>query len=110
MVGEKHTDDFYSYFKRWENFVYVCVCGGGALNGGFSCIQLREEAGLPKMTDHGLTTFTTCESGFRSPGIGRVFVEGRIHSLFLGTLLDFAPRVPQSLGAQIGCTDSSPHI
>ena len=89
----------------------VCVCvGGGALNGGFSCIQLREEAGLPKMTDHGLTTFTTCESGFRSPGIGRVFVEGRIHSLFLGTLLDFAPRVPQSLGAQIGCTDSSPHI
>lgn len=89
----------------------MCVCvWGGALNGGFSCIQLREEAGLPKMTDHGLTTFTTCESGFRSPGIGRVFVEGRIHSLFLGTLLDFAPRVPQSLGAQIGCTDSSPHI
>jgi len=88
----------------------LCVCVLGELNGGFSCIQLREEAGLPKRMDHGLTTFTTCESGFKSPGVGWIFVEGRIHSLFLGTLSDFALRVPQSLGAQISYTDSSPHI
>lgn len=88
----------------------MCVCGGGELNGGFSCVQLREEAGLPKMMDHGLTTFTACERGFKSPGVGWIFVEGRIHSLFLGTLSDFALRVPQSLGAQISYTDSSPHI
>ena len=107
MVGEKHTEE-YSYFKMGG--FCVCVCVWGELNGGFSCIQLCEETGLPKMMDHGLTTFTTCESSFRSPGVGWIFVEGRIHSLFLGTLSNFALRVPQSLGAQISYTDSSPHI
>lgn len=66
----------------------------GELNEGFSCILLLdEEAGLPKMVDRGLTTFTTCGRGFRSHAVGQIVAEGRITSLFLVTLLDLALRV-----------------
>lgn len=69
----------------------------GELNKGFSCILLLcEEASLPKMVNRGLTIFTTCGSFFRSHGAGDRVLEGTAPSLFLGLLLDFALRFPQS--------------